>query len=891
LFAPRGPIVDWLRQSLRRWLVVPIVVATFVLAVIAAVFGTALIDQLLTQVQVGSLHQDSIVAASVITDRAAAMAQVTQRAAELSAARGALSGDQPSTVGPELAVLAQGLGIQTISFVPASGASVVSFDVGAGREMPTGWAPSWLFDPAVEIVWRGMLGNRGAAGAQVGMVSAPSGAIVYAVGPVVSGNTVQGLVVTGLPLQSAFQGVSGALDGSLAVYDMAGQPIYGAVEAGGPPPGPWPVAPAHGEFNGPSLLPTDQQANVDGRLYYGALTPITLDGQNQGYAALWRSAAPVRALIWRWQAVFLACVLASAAIILALTSRLSRSVVQPVEGLVEAAGAVARGEYERAVPPMAIGQLSILAHALERMAKQVRQQTDALREQARQSTYLFEASAELGRTLDLEESAETAAEAIFGLGDISYVVILTGRNELGPFTAAAVRGLPPEVAAQVHGHEYPVPLSGVMARALVGRQPVVIEDVAAQSRPRSDEFNWDTSSGSMLLYPVCSASGPFALLIVGSGQAGALARGRLGDLVFALASIASHSIQNAQLYGEAIRSQEQMVTLQAISRLVTSTARIEDVLDVVTREAADIIGDSQAWLYLKEAETTDGRLHGRPRGTEGWGAVHQDAVSWVMRAGQPIFFNPALPLVASPILVHSGPAMCVPLEAESETLGAMMVASRKAQRAFVEDDMIVLRTLANAAAAALHTRILAQRFTGGYLELAQAWGSHAADRIGLAPGHAYRVAQNAAAIAAAAGLPPDLISALQVAGFLHDVAGDGAAEDTQLYATADTAPHASAGADWLARSGLDSRVVALVRYHHTARPDLSIADADLGRAAAALVLAHAVDNWLAGSSTQPPLTVSQVRVRLASAAGGGPFAPSAVEICSSLLDERRWAVP
>ncbi len=482
MFASRSPIVDWLRQSLRRWLVVPIVGATLVLAVIAAVFGTALIDQLLTQVQVDSLHKESAVAASVIAERAGAMAQVTQRAAGLSAVRGVVAGSQPSTVGPELAVLAQGLGIQTISFVPASEAPVISFDVGADRQMPAGWAPSWLFDPTVEIVWRGMLGNRGSAGAQVGMVDAPSGAILYAVGPVVSSNTVQGLVVTGLPVQNAFQGVSGALDGSLAVYDLAGQPIYGAVEAGGPEPGPWPLAPAHGDVNGPSPLPTDQQVLVGGNLYYGALAPITLDGQNQGYVALWRSAALVRALIWRWQAVFLACVLAGAAIILALTSKLTRSVIQPVEGLVEAAGAMARGEYERAVPPMAIGQLSILAHALERMAKQVRQQTDALREQARQSTYLFEASAELGRTLDLEESAQTAAEAIFGLGGISYVVILTGRSELGPFTAAAVRGLPPEVAAQVHGHEYPVPLSGVMARALVGRQPVVIEDVAAQSR-------------------------------------------------------------------------------------------------------------------------------------------------------------------------------------------------------------------------------------------------------------------------------------------------------------------------------------------------------------------------------------------------------------------------
>ena len=260
-------------------------------------------------------------------------------------------------------------------------------------------------------------------------------------------------------------------------------------------------------------------------------------------------------------------------------------------------------------------------------ADQGAKQVEALWEQARESTYLFEASAELGRTLDLEESAQTAAEAIFGLGGVAYVVILTGHSELGPFTAAAVRGLPPEIAAQVHGHEYAVPLWGVMARALVGRQPVVIDDVAAQSHPRPDEFNWDTRKGSMLLYPVCGASGPVALLILGASQAGALARGRPGDLVFALSSIASHSIQNAFLYGEVARSQAQLVTPQMITQMGISS-RLEDVVEAVVREATEMLGDSHVWMFLSDAGG-EAKLCGQSTRTaaEDWTESSQEAVN------------------------------------------------------------------------------------------------------------------------------------------------------------------------------------------------------------------------------------------------------------------------
>jgi GAF domain-containing protein len=351
---------------------------------------------------------------------------------------------------------------------------------------------------------------------------------------------------------------------------------------------------------------------------------------------------------------------------------------------------------------------------------QVQGQTNALHSQVNRASYLFAASAELGRTLDLDDALRTAAEAIHGLSGGSYVVVMSGRGELGPYTCQAVSGLPTEVATRILYQTYPIPLWGIMARALVSRQPLVIDDVVAQMRPSAGEFDWDVGK-SLLLFPVAGAGGPIALFVVGADEPGRFSADGLGDMVFALARIAANSILNAQLYQEATRSQEQLVTLQMISRVVASATNVETVLDVVVREAAEMMGDCHAWLFWQDGDEGTRRLYGH-RGAvalDTWGAVHQDAVGWVMRAGQPIFYNPDQPLAQSPVWVHSGPAICVPLELNEDTIGALVIVSRNRQRIFTEEDMIVARTLANSAASALYTVQLAQR-----LRSVQAGGSN-----------------------------------------------------------------------------------------------------------------------------------------------------------------------
>ena len=704
----------WLRASVRRWFIFPLVALITLLALSSTLLGFTVIRALLQEAQDQMLLTSSEIITAGFTARIQETSRLLLQSAQFDALIRGLDDNDAARVARATSDLIRLYGVTAVILTDASGFPPSPTDDSLDR--PTvplpGDGSASLSAPARRALAQMLASAR--SDALIGFGSDGSAdEPVFCVAKAVPGKS-YGAVVVGVTTRELLKGAAAAtLKDYLVIYDADGSPLFATLARSASGLAELPAPPAVDAASAgadAAAAPPVATARVAGASYRYVVRPLSVDGTLLGYVGVWQPSKLIfQAAGWaRW--FLLGTIGLCSALVILLGWQLAGRVTRPVTDMARAAWAFAEGDFTANVSETAIGELALLGKAFNRMADQVHAHTNVLQEQASHSNYLFQASAELGRTLDLDESLQTAAEAIYGLGGLAYVVILVGRGELGPYTCRAVRGLPPEVGARIYGKEYAVPLWGVMARALVSRQPLTIDDVVAQNRPQPGEFDWDIG-GSVLLFPVTSANEPSALIIAGTQAPRQFGEGSLGDMVFALARIAGHSILNARLYQEATRSQEQLVTLQMISRVMASTPDIQAVLNVVVREASEIMGGSPAWLYIREPESGVDQLHGRAGMTspELWTGVNQDAVAWVLRAGQPIFYDPQQPLAPSPILVDSGMAMCVPLEAGEDTIGALIVLSRDRRRVFIENDMIVLRTLANSAAAVLQTAHLARR--------------------------------------------------------------------------------------------------------------------------------------------------------------------------------------
>lgn len=317
---------------------------------------------------------------------------------------------------------------------------------------------------------------------------------------------------------------------------------------------------------------------------------------------------------------------------------------------------------------------------------------------------LTEASAELTRATDLQDVLAASIDALCAIQAVSSAIILVGRGELGPYRCLAAKGMPTAEARRLMRTEFPLPLWGVLARALVSRRELIISEATGEARPQPQEFVWDYGE-SLLVHPACSPQGLAAIVLVGGRRKDAFAPGPVRDYLLTLARLAGMAILNSALHGELASVQERLVTLQVSSRELISGVDANTALQTIVSEASELRPDGAAWLHLVGLSGGKLRLHSRSgaRAGELWSPVHDEAIRWVMEACQPIFFDPQHPVSQAPRWVHSGPALCVPVESLEEPVGALLVSTGHTDTMYVEEDMVMLRVLANHAAV-LHSQ-------------------------------------------------------------------------------------------------------------------------------------------------------------------------------------------
>lgn len=361
------------------------------------------------------------------------------------------------------------------------------------------------------------------------------------------------------------------------------------------------------------------------------------------------------------------------------------------------------------------------AEALVSESAQMQAQKDADSEQMR---FFCDFVRQFSGQMSFSEGVSTALETLWQLPEIDAAALIIGEDELGPFHYKGIRGAADPFA--IVGTECPLPLWGTLARTIVHRPEageldcVCIDDIAEEGKPLPEEFPWLPREGSLMLLPLRGRDKTLGAVILHSRTPGSFHDLQRRRFLFALAGFLSRSLHELKIQEQSVRWERHLVSLQLLTRTMTAIDSVEGVLNVLHEESTDMFGRVAVHLFLRQAEN-------RPNETTfclyaGPHISHQEEqlvrsqsfrrlLSWVMEAEQPLFIDPETSL-HSPEAVYyqeSGHGILVPIFGSIDTSGGVLLLMAPPEaRPFDENDLIVIRTIANSASVAIGNRRLGQ---------------------------------------------------------------------------------------------------------------------------------------------------------------------------------------
>ncbi len=315
------------------------------------------------------------------------------------------------------------------------------------------------------------------------------------------------------------------------------------------------------------------------------------------------------------------------------------------------------------------------------------------------------------------------------------MAVVLGEQELGPFWYMGVRGVPQMNAFL--GQECPMPLWGVLAQAVVHRpqegEPdcLIIDDMEAEGQPRPDEFPWLHRQGSLMILPLRSGKDTQGALLLASRRTHIFRQHSLRRYIYALAAIASRSLREAHLRERLHHHEQSLMGLHLFTRNLLSASRLNQALQQAQAELTDMFESLHLYLVVEGSDASNLHLETRPSGRfqvqklsnglmfAGFAplspeekklfqaANFRQVFRWALQADQPLFLELSDGSTHPQDLYYreSGHAVLVPLEAqkqEQEQWGLVFSAPGR-PTPLDEDDLVVLRTLANSLALRLQS--------------------------------------------------------------------------------------------------------------------------------------------------------------------------------------------
>ena len=280
---------------------------------------------------------------------------------------------------------------------------------------------------------------------------------------------------------------------------------------------------------------------------------------------------------------------------------LALRLTRPLETLVAATQAVARGDLTKRVEVHRRDELGELANAFNRMTHDLQERTRSLNEQMGRLAALSQTSQGLGK--DAEPGA--MAEAILGVSLKALGLdsaLLTARNDANGLEVRAAVGLPPKALTQLLRVSAAKLADGFPDETVLGVEQAT--NLAADSRRAMRLFAEFTGLQDALVVPLLRAERNAGFLIAGLPSGYVLPKEDV-ELLQTIATEIALMMENAELRKktelQAHRLDQAIVALEKISQALTAvTVGTDNLLRAVAHATSEILDTPYASLHLRK---------------------------------------------------------------------------------------------------------------------------------------------------------------------------------------------------------------------------------------------------------------------------------------------------
>lgn len=675
---------------------------------------------------------------------------------------------------------------------------------------------SW---PIVERILGGQVDDRGDKHAAI--LTGPSGALLLVGGPVTGGGGVTGAVLVGTYLDNLAEELAARAVARVSIYGTAGDMLSSTLFAEGQS----------------SSLTQDQISVLEGDSKRAVLTPILHNGREYlaGYAPLSIRSERIAVLSAAVPTEHIAQANASARTLMVLLFSIAGlgvlmmgyfiagRITAPIATLVAFSRRVAGYDFSQRIKQVSSDEVGELSSAFNFMAGELERHTDELQQRIADLAFLCRTSTDLNRSQGMAEVLEVAVDSLHRSGEVSAVLLLLRDDTSARWYWAAARGLPygqDELLSRSLDDPPPSLLSVAQ-----GSGPLLVEQGAEIAALKSD-IGVDFPVSSMMLIPLASNERVVGVIVLGRIGSTAFQNDTQVVLLHTLSTEISWSIQRAQLHAQVTEQVNQLITLQQVSRSISAKLSRDEVLQQILRDVAGIAHADMTVIALRDPLTGQLQLAAHADGL-----VDGDITRWPerelaeasARAGRPFTRgNGRLAAVsADDEQVELGDAVSVPVQAEGQVLGSIVVRVETSGRPFLRSDLMVLSTVANQAGVALKNALLYEDIKTLYHNVVKSLAAAIDARDPYTHGHSHRVAANSVLLAEALGLPPKYLEAIEVAAYLHDVGKIGVRDNVLLKTgtlsdeeRVSMKEHSAVGARILQPVGFDQQILSIVLSHH-----------------------------------------------------------------------------